>query len=799
MQHLHSHLIYRALCGLLCLVVIGILTLGIIQISKGFRVETNLQSLFPQDEQDLVTQKLNNELNQAFGNHIILAIQADSDNAAQVATNQVEAAVVKTTFLKIRPQDDFSAQLSNQAQQLAPYQFQLLSTYQRELLLQQQRDPFIQHAQNVLLGFNVNPLSLPITQDPLDLFSSYLSSLQPPIEGEIQHNRLIIRHDGKSLVILPVVLTGDSFSLELQDQLNNWLSELKKQINTEATSTTLLTSGVIFHAARASQRAQTEINWLGAFDISGTLLVFILTFFSIRPLLLTLCSIGFGSLVAVIFNLAIFGKLHLIALVFGTSLIGVAIDYSVHYLCKHQAMFDERNPKKSSDAIIQKLMPALIMGLFASLIGYTCLFQAPLPGLKQIASFSVIGLSSAWLFVVVAFPMLMRKSLRMPHSFIDRLSFFAWQFWTQKTLAIRLTSFLLLLSTCIIGLLNVQQSNDIRLLYKPDTDLLESEKTLQELMRSVSPNQYYVLSDVSEETLLKKEEKFRTDFLDPMVRNGQLTGYFSTSQWVPSLSRQSENYLLIEQQLYQAPQGIKLFLQEAGFDETIKQDVINQFSVAKNRQLNPGLFMEYARPDQRILWLGKIQNKYVSVIALRGIKNAEALAAFPAQEGITWVNRIANMSLQLKSLSNTALQMLSLAYVAIGLLILFFYRTGKALLLLAVPLGASAIAISLLSIAGVSISLFHIFALYLIMGMGMDYAIFSYNEGLKDPISQRSIFLSALTSAMSFGVLSFSSTPMIQAFGSIMLIGSAMNLFLAPLVGYLSPTDKHNTYRAQHE
>ncbi len=83
------------------------------------------------------------------------------------------------------------------------------------------------------------------------------------------------------------------------------------------------------------------------------------------------------------------------------------------------------------------------------------------------------------------------------------------------------------------------------------------------------------------------------------------------------------------------------------------------------------------------------------------------------------------------------------------------------------------------------INLFHIFGCYLILGLGMDYSIFSYAEGLKDKISQRSIWLSAMTSGVSFGLLGFSSTPMVQAFGVTLLIGCGFNLLFAPLVGNL--------------
>jgi predicted exporter len=78
-----------------------------------------------------------------------------------------------------------------------------------------------------------------------------------------------------------------------------------------------------------------------------------------------------------------------------------------------------------------------------------------------------------------------------------------------------------------------------------------------------------------------------------------------------------------------------------------------------------------------------------------------------------------------------------------------------------------------------------LFGCYLILGLGMDYAIFSFAEGTQDQVTRRAIWLSAVTSSLSFGLLALSSTPMVSAFGITLLLGCCFNLFYAPLVGQL--------------
>ena len=107
------------------------------------------------------------------------------------------------------------------------------------------------------------------------------------------------------------------------------------------------------------------------------------------------------------------------------------------------------------------------------------------------------------------------------------------------------------------------------------------------------------------------------------------------------------------------------------------------------------------------------------------------------------------------------------------------------MLLVLVPLTASAITLALLTASGVAINLFHVFGCYLILGLGMDYSIFAYQSGADDASCRRAILLSALTSGLSFGLLALSSTPMVSAFGITLLLGSIGNLLLAPLLSRL--------------
>jgi predicted exporter len=88
---------------------------------------------------------------------------------------------------------------------------------------------------------------------------------------------------------------------------------------------------------------------------------------------------------------------------------------------------------------------------------------------------------------------------------------------------------------------------------------------------------------------------------------------------------------------------------------------------------------------------------------------------------------------------------------------------------------------ALLGLNGQGVQLFHVLALMLLLGVGIDYGIFLQEEpSRRDPIAWLAVVLSALGTILSFGLLGLSRTPALRSFGLTMLIGTMTVWFLAP-------------------
>ena len=82
-----------------------------------------------------------------------------------------------------------------------------------------------------------------------------------------------------------------------------------------------------------------------------------LAFGALRPLWLSVLVIAVGVLCALAASLWLFGELHVAALLFGTSLIGISVDYSLHF-CAERFSTDARNARER----LRRVMAGLVLG-----------------------------------------------------------------------------------------------------------------------------------------------------------------------------------------------------------------------------------------------------------------------------------------------------------------------------------------------------------------------------------------------------------------------------------------------------
>jgi len=149
-------------------------------------------------------------------------------------------------------------------------------------------------------------------------------------------------------------------------------------------------------------------------------------------------------------------------------------------------------------------------------------------------------------------------------------------------------------------------------------------------------------------------------------------------------------------------------------------------------------------------------------------------------DGVQWVDKVGEISSVLGRYRKYMGWVVLLSYFAVYGLLYPRYRSRTWRVLAPTAL-ASMATLALLGMAGQNLQLFHVLALMLLLGVGVDYGIFLHEHpSRRDAIAWLAVGLSALSTLLSFGLLSLSKTPALQAFGLTMLIGTITVWLIVP-------------------
>src|SRR5450830_439919 len=672
----------------------------------------------------------------------------------------------------------------------------LLTAEQRRKLQTDTPQQWSQVALGTLYGAFGGPKLGAWQDDPFGLFSGWVQQRAQETPVRPRDGRLYVEGNGRNYVLLLMDLQQPAFSLGAQQQLIPLLDAATHAAQQAVPGVEVISAGVILHAAAASAQASSEMSTIGAGSLLGILLLMWLTLRSFKPIALIALSIAIGCLGALSVSWLLFGRLHLLTLVFGASLVGIAQDYAIYFLCAR--LGTDRH--MDSRQLLHRLLPGLGLMLLAAVIGYLGMALTPFPGLRQMAVFSVLGLLFAWLTVILWFPTLIHADSLRSTGLADRYSHSISK-WPQFRVN-RIGFFLLAVFVVFVvaGLMRLKVSHDIRALQKTPQHLIDDQIKLGKLLDTPTPAQFYLVRGDSAEIVLQREEQLK-QHLQTAIDKKLISGVQAISNWVPSQQQQQADHDLVADKLL-APQGALAAIATAIDENEQWQQELRQRLLAQSKPLLPEAFIASpAGQPWRHLWLGKTggqsapqaATQYASIVAVRGLSDYRQLTVLadvaPKIAGVQWVDKVADISSVLSYYRQYMTWALLAAYATIFILLSLRYRRA-AWRAIAPPLLATLATLALFGVIGQPLQLFHVLACLLLLGLGVDYGIF-----LQEPTERHRRFawltvgLSAISALLSFGLLALSSSPPLHAFGLTMLIGMALVWLTSPcFAGSLPPT-----------
>ena len=719
------------------------------------RLDSNVFALLP-GGQDTRLEAASERLAAATAQQLVVLVSAPDWAQTRRAAEAFEAHWLPATADRLRPLPPARAE---DIAGLAPYRRGLLTRAQARELRDADPEALGALALARLLGPGAGG-GASWVQDPLGLWPQWLQAQAGrlgPREG-----RLVLREDGRDAVVLRYELTSPGFRLDGERPLLDALDRARAAAQASVAGPVALTvGGVPLHAEAAAARAHAEINTIGLGSLAAVLLLAWLAFRGFTPILLVGLSLGIGVLCGLAATALAFGNVHLLTLVFGASLVGVAEDYGIHYFSSRQA-----EPGLAPRHLLRRLAPVLGLALATSVLAYLALGLAPMPGLRQMALFSAAGLVGAFLTVMLWFPWLDRRPMRRS-GFAEAIggSLRRWPRWPggARGLGLALALGLVLAG----GLVQVQVQDDLRSLQSSPAALVAGERELGQRLGLPSPAQFFLVSAADPQSLLAREESL----LDALDAAGTGLAWRAVSEQLPSLARQRAHQAQVLAAERAALAQVEARLGEA--PESVEPEP---------RTLAPEQWLALpASAPLHPLWLGQQEGEWSSLVLVSGLSPdaADALAALAAtQPGVRWVDRTGEYSRLLGHYRERMGWLLLAGYAAVALALAWRFRL-RAWRALAPTAIAALGSLSLLGWIGEPLQLFGVLAQLLLLGVGVDYGIFLL-EHEDDPASWLAVCVGAASTWLAFGLLALSSTPALRGFGLVLGSGLAIVWLLSP-------------------
>ncbi|MGY2234787.1 MMPL family transporter [Pseudomonas gingeri] len=760
----------RLLPRLFLILLLAVLALAGWQWRHGAPLSANLMELVPGSSPDALDLKAEQRMQEPLNREMLVLVgQADRQKAIAMARQLGEQWQASGLFEKV--QWDLQADLPALRQQLLNGRLAMLAAKDRRQLID---DPaaFIQQRLQALYdpftGFSLVP-----SQDDWLGLTGRIQNSQPQrgaVQLDIGSGALVADADGKSWVLLRARTSGNAFDMKLPLQV----AELLRQSRQEASraDVQLLAASGLLYAANGQQQATREITWVGGGATLGILLLLLLAFRRLR-VLLAFVPVLVGMLFGAVACVALFGHMHVMTLVLGSSLIGVAVDYPLHYLSKSWSL----KPWHSWPAL-RITLPGLTLSLATSCIGYLALAWTPFPALTQIAVFSAAGLLGAYLSAVCLLPALLKGADLRPAQWPLRIceGLLALREQLLKKLGSPLLLVLLLLF-CGAGLWQLNSKNDIRQWVGAPPQLQAEAQAIARITGYQPTSQFFLVRAADQQQLLERSAALGKR-LEQLVSLEKLQGYLSLNQLVSLPSEQQR----LRDSLRQLP-GYWQPLLDLGVPLVALQGELSQLQALPIQDIDSALVGPLAEP-WRALWLGPNADGVAGMVSLQGLNNADLLRVQAMDlPGVQLVDRLGDLNKVFAATQVSAAELKLASCVLIVLLLILPFGLGGALRIVALPLLAALCSLASLGWLGQPLTLFSLFGLLLVTAISVDYAILMREQIGGAAVSLLGTLLAALTTWLSFGLLAISSTPAVSNFGLSVSLGLAFSFLLAPWAG----------------
>lgn len=651
----------------------------------------------------------------------------------------------------------------------------------------------------------ISPASSNIRLDPLQFSEFFWKKLQSDIEI---YRGYLLSKDHRAL-LLQVPCFPKQLSHEENIHCWEFLKETRKKINSEFPGVDMVSIGGQRIALDNREIIIADIKLTSILTVAGLGLLFILTLrnFLLFPLFFfpSLFGIVIGAGICKLFS----SQLSLLTLGYGSIVIGITIDYGIHYFTHLEAA-----PSATPSMIIHSILRPLSLAMLSTCGAMGFLLFSSFPAYVELGWFITAGVFGSFLFVVVLYPRIsqpfMGKSARRAlcdfPCILRKLERPKWGMGWKV---------FLLLFTVFLTVISIRKIPTIPFFTSLEQFSYRSRQTRQdeEKFFSIWGDQRGKIAIVAqgkslEEALQRNDNIYH--ILRKAERKGELKMVNFAPRLLPSLKRMEsshemwKNYWIREKQ----EQVSQIFHNtHYGFSPQAFAPFFKQLSAPPNPQSIASLWenASFSTLFQENV-ITKANQWYVQNIIQ--VKNFPFTDSFceeiqKTEPGTIIVDRREILKTTDALLKKEILGLVVGVAIFIVVLLQLYFVYLEIILCNFIPLSLSILwTLGILGLLGIPLDLFNILVILFIFGIGVDYTVFhtcSYlsTGGLQGSTltSHASVMLCAVTTMLGFGSLVFAQHPALYSLGFCAIIGVGMalanSLWITPVfLHYFLPVDR---------
>ncbi|WP_348674045.1 hypothetical protein, partial [uncultured Abyssibacter sp.] len=410
-------------------------------------------------------------------------------------------------------------------------------------------------------------------------------------------------------------------------------------------------------------------------------------------------------------------------------------------------------------------------------IAFGGLLLAPFASLRQVAVFAIFGLSGAYLTVFCVLPRLLSADRMVAAPAALRLAARGLA-GRQRRRRWAVIGLMVLVGAAVPGLMQLQSRDDLRAMYFSPPDLMAQASRVRAIVGGFDVSQMLIVRGEDQEDVLTALERL-TPGLVTLQAQGDLETYLHAARALPSMRRQQEAHRLLAETVY-AP-GAALDQLASGLNAPASWAEARRVAFHASTPLRYETWREDMASTPYPGLIEHLPDGWVGLVRVGGVRDASAVRAWvdtqrQAGVDVVWRDTVASAQQRLGAGREMAARVLLLAAVVVLIVLAVRYgiRGGATV---ALPSALAVIGtLGLCGWLGSPFTVFRLFALLLVIGLSIDYAVFAREAGEHSTATLLAILLSALTTLLSFGLLALSATPALAEFGATVVVGIVLGL-----------------------